>query len=198
MPLLGLPFSNNLSWSKHVLSLAKRASQKIGFLYRARKFFNSSQILLIYKAQIRPTMEYCCHVWDGAPSSYLCLLDRIQRKAIRLIDDPTLTADLQPLSHRRAVSALSLFYRYYHGQCSKELAACVPIPVTFSRSTRLCSASHPYQVVIPRCRTETFAATFFPRTAKLWNSLPLSVFPLTYNLTLFKHRISKFLLCSKG
>nr|CAH7727748.1 unnamed protein product [Callosobruchus chinensis] len=34
-----------------------------------------------------------------------------KRRAIRLIGDPALTCLLQPLSHRRAVDDLSLFYR---------------------------------------------------------------------------------------
>nr|CAH7766812.1 unnamed protein product [Callosobruchus chinensis] len=34
----------------------------------------------------------------------------VQRRAIRLIGDPALTCHLQPLSHRRAVGDLSLFY----------------------------------------------------------------------------------------
>nr|CAH7760273.1 unnamed protein product [Callosobruchus chinensis] len=35
---------------------------------------------------------------------------RERRRAIRLIGDPALTCHLQPLSHRRAVGDLSLFY----------------------------------------------------------------------------------------
>ena len=33
--------------------------------------------LYLYKSTIRPYMEYCCHVWAGAPSCYLELLDKI-------------------------------------------------------------------------------------------------------------------------
>ena len=35
---------------------------------------------------------------------------------------------------------------------------------------------------------------FFPRTARLWNSLPRECFPLTYNLNTFKYRIKRHLL----
>lgn len=192
--LLGLSFSNNLSWSPHIKLIASRASRKVGFLFRARKFFTSSQLLLIYKSQIRPTLEYCCHVWGGAPSSYLSLLDSIQRKCVRLIGAPTLTNNLQSLSHRRDVASLSLFYRYYHGRCSSELASSVPLPQSFTRSTRRYASSNPYQVSISRCRTELFASSFFPRTSRLWNSLPLHIFPTSYNLILFKSRVNNYLL----
>ena len=100
---LGLSLSSNLTWKTHIHSLAKHASQELGFLARARGFFSSSHLLSIYKSQIRPSLEYCSHVWGGAPKSTLCLLDKAQSKAIRLINNPNLTKSLQPLSHRRLV-----------------------------------------------------------------------------------------------
>ena len=36
--------------------------------------------LYVYKPTIWPYMEYCCHVWAGARSCYLKLLDKLQRK----------------------------------------------------------------------------------------------------------------------
>ena len=36
-------------------------------------------------------------------------LDAIQKRAIRLIDDPALTNSLDSLAHRRSISALSLY-----------------------------------------------------------------------------------------
>ena len=107
---LGLSMSSNLSWKTHVHSTAKHASQKLGFLSRARGFFSPSQLLTIYKSQIRPSLEYCSHVWGGAPRSSLHLLDKVQSKAIRLINNPSLTKPLLSLSHRRLVADLSIFY----------------------------------------------------------------------------------------
>ncbi|KAG1678426.1 hypothetical protein GQR58_013407 [Nymphon striatum] len=44
-------------------------------------------------------MEYCSLIWGGAPASIPSVLDRIQNKAIRLVDDETFSTNLQPLSH---------------------------------------------------------------------------------------------------
>ena len=111
---LGLSLSSNLTGTTHIHSLAKHASQKLGFLARARGFFSSSHLLSIYKSQIRPSLEYCSHVWGGAPKSTLCLLDKVQSKAIRLINNPNLTKSLQP-------GDLSIYYRYFKGHCSQEI-----------------------------------------------------------------------------
>ena len=88
---LGLSLSSNLTWKTHIHSPAKHASQKLGFLARVRRFFSSSHLLTIYKSQIRPSLEYCSHVWGGAPKSTLCLLDKVHSKAILPINNPNLT-----------------------------------------------------------------------------------------------------------
>ena len=113
------------------------------FLSRARGFFCPSQLLTIYKSQIRPSLEYCSHVWGGAPRSSLHLLDKVQFKAIRLINNPSLTKSLQSLSHRRLVADLSIFYRHFHGHCSMEIKSIIPDPLKHVRPSRSSSQSHP-------------------------------------------------------
>merc|ERR1711911_196231 len=112
-------------------------------------------------------------------------------KAVRLINNPALTNDLQTLSHRRDVSCLCLFYRYYFGQCSDELAAITPKPRTFIRSTRNDCFSNPYQVTVLHTRTELYKQSFFPSTAMLWNRLPCDVFPSTMSLQSFKTSVNR-------
>ena len=93
-------------------------------------------LLTLYKAQIRPCLEYGSHLWRGASKYSLATLDIIQKRAVRLIDDSALIDSHDLLAHRRNVSALSLFYRYYHGRCSDELKSLIPPKECFARSTR--------------------------------------------------------------
>ena len=69
-------------------------------------------------------MECCYHVWAGAPSCYLELLDKLQKQICRTVD-PSFAASLELLAHCQNVASLSLLYRYYFGRCSAEL---VPLP----------------------------------------------------------------------
>ena len=132
--MLGLTFSSKLDWGSYIVSTAKTASKKIGALIRSMKFLSPEVALYLYKSTIRPCMEYCCHVWAGAPSCYLELLDKLQKQICRTVG-PSLAASLEPLAHRRNVASLSLFYRYYFGRCSSELAEMVPLP--YSRGSLL-------------------------------------------------------------
>ena len=65
----------------------------------------------LYKSTKHPCMEYCCHVWAGAPSCYLELLDKLQKWICRTVG-LLLAASLKPLAHRRNVISLSLFHKY--------------------------------------------------------------------------------------
>ena len=114
--MLGLTFSSKLDWGSYIVSITKTASKKIGALIRSMKFLSPEVALYLYKSTIRPCMEYCCHVWAGAPSCYLELLDKLQKRICRTVG-PSLAASLEPQAHRRNVACLSLFYRYYFGRC---------------------------------------------------------------------------------
>ena len=164
---LGLSLSSNLTWKTNIHSLAMHASQKISFLARARRFFSSSHLLTICQSQIRPSLEYCSHVWCDAPKSTLCVLDRIHSKAIRLINNPNLTKSLPPLFHHHLVGDLSIFYRYFHGHCSQEIREIIPVPLRRFRTTRGSTHSHPFQVSLPNPRALSHKSSFIPRTCNL-------------------------------
>ena len=65
---------------------------------------------------------------------------------------------------------------------------------------------HDFSLTIPRCYKEVYVNSFFPCTARLWNSVPIERFPLIYDLSGFRSRmnrhlficrffLSRFLLC---
>ena len=77
--ILGLTFSFELDWGSYIISIAKTATKKIGALIRSIKFLSCEVALYLYKSTIYSCMEYSCHIWAGAPSCYLELLDKLQR-----------------------------------------------------------------------------------------------------------------------
>ena len=103
--------SSKLNCGSNIISFAKTASKKIGALICSMKFL-SEVALYLNKSTICPCMEYCCHVWAGAPSCYLELLDKLQKWVYGTVG-PSLAASLEPLTHCQNVASLSLFYRYY-------------------------------------------------------------------------------------
>ena len=187
----GLSISSNLTWKHQIHSIAKHASQKLCFLSKVRGYFSPSQLSTIYKCHIRPSLEYCSHIWGGTPKSSLHPLDKVQSKEIRLINNPNLTNSLQSLSYHRLVVDLSIFYRYFHGHCSLEIKNIIPGPVMRVRTTRSFIQTHPFQITPLNPRTLAHKSSFIPRTSQLWNTLPSTAFPESYDLSSFKSNINK-------
>ena len=182
--LLGLKLTPDLKWNSYILSVAKETGKMVGSFFTSKKFLTPEAILYLYKSQIRPKMEYCCHIWAGASKSSLSSLDRVQHR-LKCLVGINLFSTLQPLSHRRNIASLSLFYRYYHGKCSRELHEMVPNHKKFNRNTRYSSRvqeDRPHFLDVGGIYPRYHMDSFFPRTTSLWNSLPAECFPVHYNL----------------
>ena len=83
--------------------------------------FRSPEVALyLCKSTLRPCMEYFCHVWAGAPSCYLNMLDKLHKRVFRNVEF-SLSASLEPLAHRRNIAILGIFCSYYFGRCLSEL-----------------------------------------------------------------------------
>ena len=97
--MLGLSFSYKLNWGSYIISITKTVSKKIGAFIRPMKLLSPEVALYVYKSTICPCMKYCCHVWAGAPSCHLELLEKLQKGTCRTVG-PSLAASLEPLAHR--------------------------------------------------------------------------------------------------
>ena len=60
-------------------------AKNIGLLCRARKILAIPTLVMLYNTFIHPYLIYCIEIWGSANESSLCLLLRIQKKAIRII-----------------------------------------------------------------------------------------------------------------
>ena len=73
---------------------------------------------------------------------------------------------------------------------------CIPVPLRRVRTTISSTHSRPFQVSLPTSRTLSHKSSFIPRACNLWNVLPSSCFPESYNLPSFKSKIDKLDLIS--
>ena len=83
--MLGLTLSSKLVWDSYIIAIAETASKKIVALIRSMEFLSPGVALYLCKSTVRPCMEYCCLVWAGAPSCYLELLDKLQKRICRTV-----------------------------------------------------------------------------------------------------------------
>ena len=102
---------------------------------------------------------------------------------------PSLTASLEPLSHRRNVTSLSLFYRYYLSRCLSELTQLVRLHYSRGRCTCYSDKLYDFSVTIP-CYSHVYVNSFFPSRVSFWNCLPIKCFHLTFDLNGFNSKVN--------
>ena len=157
--LLGVTITKTLSWLQYITCIAKKTTKHLYILPHQAP-------ITIYKAYIRPLMEYSSPIWNGAGTMSLKLRDRPQKKALRLlkIDEPLKFSNV-PLSHRRNVASLCVFYRHIFLQPSNELADTLPSEAPSMRATRSSVSGHPYCIHIPRSKTDLHLNSYITRTS---------------------------------
>ena len=133
-------------------------------------------------------MEYYYHVWAGAPSCHLELLDKLQKRICKTVG-PLLPASLESLVHCQNVASLIFFIiislvdvhlnwlKWFHFFILEE--SLLVILSLFLDVTGIC-----------RC---ICANSFFPHAARPWNSLPIECFLLAHDPNGFKSRINRHL-----
>ena len=197
--MLGLTFSSKfeLDCGSYIISIAKTASQKIRALIRSMKFLSPEVAvsLQIYTPMYGILLSRWC------PQLLLRIVRQATKANMQTVG-PSLAASLEHLAHHQNVASSSLFCRYHFDTCSSELTQLVPLPFSDGRSSRYCDRLHDFSVTIPRCYKDAYLNSSFPRKARVWNSLPIECFPLTYKLNCLKSRINihlftMYLLCKE-
>ena len=178
-----------LSFEKHLRSVSRAASQRLGILRKSWWVFHDKFLIgRCFCGFILPVLEYCSAVWCSVADTHLKLLDRVVSGACFLAGG-VLNCDI---SHRRSVAVLCMLYKI---RCNPKHPLCstLPVPYVPVRVTRGALIAHRYTFVPPRCRTSQYRMTFIPLSVSLWNDLVDPIFD-GVGLAGFKTRSNAFLL----
>ena len=167
--------SGNLTWNRHIAKTCNKATKTLSFLRRNLRVRIVQANSLAYKGLVRPTLEYCCSVWDPHHKNQNYQLEIIQRRAARFVltryhNTSSVTNMLQQLNweslcQRRAKMRLTMFYKSQH------VLVALPLPQLPIRPRP--RYHHAFQV--PYCSTDAYKFSFFPSTVVQWNNLPASI-----------------------
>ncbi|KAG0718893.1 hypothetical protein GWK47_051595 [Chionoecetes opilio] len=177
--VLGVEVDRELRFDGHIKHIAKKASHKVSALRRVASFLDRGGKLLLYKAQIRPYLEYAALSCMSCAASHTKRLDSIQRRALRLVDaadppaQPEPVSPLDSLEHRRDVAALVVFHKA-QVQGVPHLAGLRQPPRIATRSTRIVLTSGD-AVEVPRSRASQHQRTFLGRVSRMWNIFTATV-----------------------
>ena len=117
---LGVVISSDLSWSSHIQLVCMKAKKILGLIYRnfAKYTSDSSVLLKMYKALVRPHLEYAAQVWSPYMVKDIQLLEKVQRFALRICsrnynlsyEELLDLCKIPSLQNRRSFLSLCTFY----------------------------------------------------------------------------------------
>ena len=158
LDILGVTFDSKLTIEKHLRSVSRAASQRLGILRKSWRVFHDKLLIgRCFWGFVLLVLEYFSAVWCSAADTHLKLLDRVVSGAC-LLAGGVLNCDL---SHRRSVAVLCMLYKI---RCNPKHPLCGALPVRYVpvRVTRGAMIAHRYTFAPPRCRTWQYRRTFIP------------------------------------
>ena len=105
LDIFGVTFDSKLTFKKHLRSVSRAASQRLGILRKSWRVFHDRLLIgRCFCGFVMPVLEYCSAVWCSAADTHLKLLDRVVSGACFLAVG-VLNCNL---SHRRSVAMLCM------------------------------------------------------------------------------------------
>ena len=83
---LGVIIGGDLKVSKQCTKAAATANCVLGMMYRTISSRSKDIIVNLYKSLVRPHLEFCIQAWRPHYHKDIDLLERVQRRATRMID----------------------------------------------------------------------------------------------------------------
>ena len=106
--ILGLTFNSKMTFEKHLRSVSRAASQRLGILRKSWQVFHNRLFLgRCFRGFVLPVIWYCAAVWCSAADTHLRLLDRVVSGA-SFLTRGVFECDL---AHRRSVAVLCMLYK---------------------------------------------------------------------------------------
>ena len=139
----------------------------------------------LYESLIRPCLEYCCIAWDPYRANQIKLLERIQKRYVRMMCRDWQSSynvileqlNMPNLEARRTYHRLVMFYKI-----TRNL---VNVNLIIKPANRIGRNDHERKVTIPFAKTDYYKNSFYVRTSKDWNMLPRNVINST-SISTFK------------
>ena len=83
--ILRVHVDENLMWNNQFRHVSRKLLSYLWLLSKIRPYLSTDHRLLFYKASIKPHIEYCSVVWCNTSNSNINQINKLQRRAHKLI-----------------------------------------------------------------------------------------------------------------
>ena len=169
---LGVLIDNKLDFGKHIKTIVGKANRVLGMIRVSFECINIPMMYNLYTSLVRPLLEYCVQVWSPYKRKDIILLERVQRRATKMIpklknlpyDERLKKMKLPRLYDRRVRGDMIETHKIMSGIEKLDASK------LFQRSA-FQGRSHPKKLYRKYTRLNVRKNWFTQRVIKKWNSL---------------------------
>ena len=172
---LGVLVDEHLSFSEHIHKISCTATGIMAVIRRTYTDLDADCFLLLYKALIRPHLEYCATIWSPYKMKDIETIEKVQKRATKQVkglhslsyEDRLRKLDILSLRFRRCRGDMIEVFKILHGiydeSITTELLTVMEGSITRGHHLKLCKQ---------QCRLDVRKYNFLMRIVNPWNSLP--------------------------
>ena len=174
---IGVIIDKDLSFSQHMNDKINKANRIVGMIRGSFRYLTEETFLQLYKAIIRPHLEYANCIWYPCKKKDITQVENVQRRATKLIpsikdlsyEERLKKLRLPTLTYRRARGDMIETYKMLSGEYDPE------VNNLLRPSTDSATRGHSKKLFLQRAEKTVRQSYFTIRIVKLWNSLPSDV-----------------------
>lgn len=191
---IGVTIDSDLNFNTHITNQVNKANRVMGVIRRAYTHLDTNNFRLLFKALVRPHLEYAHAVWNPHLRCHVEALENVQRRATRQIpglahlsySERLRRLNMPTLAYRRmrgdVIEAYKILAGHYDQRASDGLLTLSHVTHTRGHSRKLIRSG--------AARTNKRHHFFTQRVVGLWNSLTESVVSAP-SLKAFEARLDK-------
>ena len=192
---LGVTMNANMKVSEQCRIAASKGNQVLGMIRRNITYKENSLIVPLYKAIVRPHLEYCIQAWNPHLRKDIDMLEKIQRRATKLIPG------LRDLRYEERLKECGMttprnakikgdqieVFKILNGY--ENIDYNIVFEIKQSKITR----GHNFTLMKKQSRLDVRKLSFSQRTINVWNTLSTGCVHAS-SVNMFNNKIDKYLV----
>ena len=192
---LGVTMNANMKVSEQCRIAASKGNQILGMIRRNITYKEKGLIVPLYKAIVRPHLEYCIQAWRPYLRKDIDMLEKVQRRTTKLItglrdlsyNDRLKECGLTTLETRRLRGDQIEVFKILNGHEN------IDPNIFFKIKTGKITRGHDFTLVKGQNRLDFRKYSFSQRTVNEWNKLSADCVHSS-SVNMFKNRIDNYLV----